>query len=300
MGRTLLIGSPQTSWRDWHRHERGRRDLLCLDPADPEHGHLARVVLLQRDRPVFTRFYGSLDPQRAPHVLLTALARALPGLADDAVVQLFAYRATPTLRQVVQLAAELIQPAEVLAPAGLGVPLAAKEIELERGFTPNVQQAQRKAHWIKLREQSERHEVDLRGVAVQGARLMSGEVVSEDRRATVGLGEALHVERQGSTLFVVAAYDPEEGEVVHALDSLACSRAAFVHPEAYVGLLCSFARGAGEDFGTGFIESVDWPTLRATVSADAVPPAPVQTLRLGSLRVDPNGNELPELRPWQA
>ncbi|HYF00176.1 MAG TPA: hypothetical protein VEJ18_14745 [Planctomycetota bacterium] len=299
MGRTLLIGTSQTTWRDWLRAERGRRDLFCLDPADPEHDHLARAVLLRGDRRVFTRFYGSLDAQRAPHVLIATLARALPLLADDALIQLFAYRETPVLRQATQLVVELLQPERVLAAAGIRVPVDATEVELAKGFTPNVQQAQRKAQWLKLREQGEMHEVDLKAVRVEGARLMAGTVLDATTRAAAGLQSAMHAERQGNTLFAVVPYDPEEVEIGRAMDTAGCSRAVFAHPETYEGLLCGFARGRGEDFGTGFIESIDWTSLRAKILCDAVAPAPVQTLRLGALRVDADGNERGEVRPWQ-
>jgi polynucleotide 5'-kinase involved in rRNA processing len=295
---TLLIGTPQTTWRDWLRAERGRRDLLCLDPADPEHEHLARVVLLRGERPLFTRFYGSLDPQRAPHVLIAAVARALPLLAEDALIQLFAYRPTPTLRQAAQLVAELVRPERVLASAGVSVPFEAETVELDKAFTPSVQLAQRKAQWMKLRENGEPHEVDLRAVRLEGARLLAGTVLDASLRDAAGLGDALHAERQGRTLFVVAPYEAEDGEIGRAMDVVGCSRAVFAHPDSYRGLLCGFARNHGEDFGTGFVEEIDWTTLRAQILCDAVPPAPVQTLRLGALRVDASGNERGEVRPW--
>jgi hypothetical protein len=299
VGRTLLIGTPQTSWRDWLREERGKRDLLCLDPADPEHEFLARFVLLRGDRPIFSRFFGSLDSQRAPHVLIAALSRSLPLLGEDALVQLFAYRETPTLRQTAQLVVELLQPERVLSPVSLSLSVPTTKIELEKGFTPNIQHAQRKAQWIKLREQAEPHDIDLRAVQIEGARLLSGAILDDGIRNLAGLGDALHAERQGKTLFVVAAYEPDEHEIGHALDAVGCTRAVFTHPDMYHGLICGFARNHGEDFGTGFIRSIDWARFRAQIHSDAVPPAPVQTLRLGSLRVDEGGNERGEVRPWQ-
>lgn len=299
MGRTLLIGTPQTSWREWLRDERGKRDLLCLDPADPEHDFLARFVLLRGDRPLFTRFLGSLDSQRAPHVLISALSRALPLLGDDALVQLFAFRETPTLRQTAQLVVELLKPDQVLSAAPISLPAPTTKIELEKGFTPTIQHAQRKAQWIKLREQCEPHDIDLRAVHVEGARLLSGTVLDAAARSAAGLTEARHAERQGRTLFVVATYEPEEHEIGYALDAIGCSRAVFTHPATYEGLLCGFARNHGEDFGTGFVQSIDWERMRARIQCDAVAPAPVQTLRLGSLRVDEDGNERGEVRPWQ-
>lgn len=299
VGRTLLIGTPQTSWREWLRDERGKRDLLCLDPADPEHDFLARFVLLHGERPLHTRFFGSLDPQRAPHVLIAALSRFLPLLAEDALVQLYAYRETPTLRQTAQLVVELLRPAEILSAADLALPAPTTRLELDKGFTPNIQHAQRKAQWIKLREQSEPHQIELREIQIDGARLMSGTLLDANFRKASGLADARHAERQGKTLFVVAGYEPEENEIGYILDATGCSRAVFTHPETYEGLLCGFARNHGEDFGTGFIRAIDWDRLTATIDCDAVAPAPVQTLRIGSLRVDADGNEHGEVRPWQ-
>lgn len=299
MGRTLLIGTPQTTWREWLRDERGKRDLLVLDPADPEHESLARFVLLRGDWPIYSRFFGSLDPQRAPHILIATLGRALPLLGEDALVQLFAYRETPILRQTTQLVAELLRPEQIVASASLTLPIPTTKVELEKNFTPNVHHAQRKAQWLKLRERSEHHDLDLRAVQIEGGRLLSGSLLDENVRRAAGLGEALHAERQGKTLFVVAPYEPEEREIGHVLDAVGCSRAVFTHPETYEGLLCAFARNQGEDFGTGFIRTIDWTRMRAQIDCDAVPPAPVQTLRLGSLRVDEDGNERGEIRPWQ-
>jgi hypothetical protein len=64
-------------------------------------------------------------------------------------------------------------------------------------------------------------------------------------------------------------------------------------------LLCSFANQEGEDFGIGMIRGIDFVTGVAQVACTAVPPAPARILRIGGLRVDPNGNELGEARPWQ-
>jgi polynucleotide 5'-kinase involved in rRNA processing len=67
----------------------------------------------------------------------------------------------------------------------------------------------------------------------------------------------------------------------------------------YRNLLCSFAKQSGEDFGMGILTDIDWNSMRAYAQCTAVPPAPVRILRLGSLRVDSNGHELGEVRPWQ-
>lgn len=278
------------------RTHRGERDWICLDPSDPESGHLARVVHYRGTRPIFVRALGTLDPQRCPHVLVAALARmAIP---DDVLIQWGPYRQSPTMRQTLQLVAEMIRPDTVLAPAGSVLPFPYEEVELEAAMTSAVRVAQRKANWIALRESSEAHVIELRDVAVEGVRLRSGVVMDERERSDLGLDRTLYAERQGSVLFAVAEDEPDELAVSRALDVTGCRRAVFVPPDGYDGLLCALAR-RGEEIGFGVIERVDWSTLRMHVSADAIPPAPLDTLRIGSLRIDPDGNELGEIRAWQ-
>jgi hypothetical protein len=304
MDRTLLIGNPRTTWRDWLKAHRGKRDLLCLDPADPQQGIPGRLALFRGEHPVLTRFYGALDPQRAPHVIVAALAEMLPRLGSDGIVQLFAYRQGPLLRQVATIAAQLLQPGEILVAKGTGLdlggmPIGPSEVELEEAFPAMVQHAQRKAQWLRLIEQCEMHEVDLRSVSLEGTRLGSGTALNAHERERADLGQAVHAERCGPTLLVVADYEPEEGEIARALDVTGCSRANFVDTRAYENLLCAFARPNGEEIGTGLIQSIDWHTGRIHVLCTAVAPAPVRILRVGGLRVDRDGRELGELKPWQ-
>lgn len=302
VGRTLLIGNPQTSWREWLREHRGDADLLCLDPGEPTSP--ARFVLWRANRPVYSRFYGSLDPQRAPHALVAALAQALPRAGHDLTVQLFAYRPTPLMRQTVQLAAQVLQPTEILVAKGTllhraGFAGACAEVELESVLPPAVQAAQRKAQWMKLLEEAAPHEVDLNAVAVEGARYGSGEALGPETRARIGLESARHAEKTGNTLFVVADEELDERDIARALDDTHCTKAQLAHPSLFENLLCSFARQTGEDFGLGLVQSIDWPSRTARILCTAVPPAPVRILRLGSLRIDREGNELGEVRSWQ-
>jgi hypothetical protein len=296
----MLIGHPGVSWREWLKEHRGNRDLLCLDPAEGLLGPPCRLVLAKGNRPVYSRFYGSLDPQRSPHVLVGAMAQALPLAGEDALVQLFAYRPMPLLRQVVALIGQIVQPSAILVAEGTpldldGFPVGPESVELGKGFPPIVQVAQRKAQWMKLLEECENHEVDLRSVTIEGARLGSGKNVT---RACEIPGIA-HAEVCGSTLLVVTDESPEESQVGHALDITHTTRAHLVSPDLYRNLLCSFGRASGEELGIGVIEQIDWASLRAKVRCTAIPPAPVRILRLGSLRLDAQGNEIGEVKPWQ-
>lgn len=304
MGRTLLLSSASHSWREWLKEHRGGRDLLCLDPGEPAQSPPGRLVLFHGTKPVFWRFYGSLDASRAPHVLVGALSQMLGRAAGDAVVQLFAVRNSPLTRQLAGLCAQLVQPDEILCPQGAGLdlegyPVGPLEVVTEEAFPSIVQQAQRKAQWLKLLENCTEHEIDLERVTIEGSRLGSAPAAHPGQITKAGLKNALHAEVAGGTLLLVTEEEPEEQAIARALDVFHASRAAVVHPSAYENLLCSFARQGGEDFGMGMIRSIDFASRIATISCNAVPPAPVRILRIGGLRVDSAGRELGEARPWQ-
>ena len=296
----MLIATPNASWREWLKENLGGRDLLLLDPADANHGPAGRLCLIRGDRVVAWRFYGSLDPQRAPHVLIAA---ATAMATEDAVVQLFSYSPTPLLRHLAILLAQLLRPQEILMEAGgeidqEGWPVGPQDLELPPAFPAMVQAAQRKANWIGLMEACEPHELDLDKVSFEGSRLGSG-IRLRDPFLVRDLPEALYAEQTGSTLFVVAQGDIEEARMSRALDHYHCSRAVIAHTEWYENLLCSFARQDGEDFGYGIVERIDFRRGVVCARTTAVPPAPVRILRLGSLQVGPSGEELGELKPWQ-
>ena len=304
MGRTLLLSTPETSWREWLKEQRGKRDLICLDPADPSQTPPGKLTLWSGNKPVYWRFYGSLDPGRAPHVLIAALAHMLPMAKDDALVQLFATRNTPLFRQVSTLVAQLVQPSEILVPKGCdldleGYPVGPEEVELEPAFPAMVQQAQRKAQWMKLVEGCTDHTVELRKVAIEGARLGSGKRLHPDDVAKAGLTGVTYAELCGGTLLLVAPEEPEEQAMSRALDHFHASRASIVDPAVYENLLCSFARQSGEDFGIGIVQCVDFVKGVAKIACTAVAPAPVRILRIGGLRVDLTGKELGDAKPWQ-
>jgi hypothetical protein len=304
LARTLLIGNPRTTWREWLREYRRGEDFLCLDPADPVQLTPTLLNLFGDGRPKLTRFYGSLDAQRQPHTILAFLGQALLQAEGDLLVQCFAFRPTPVMRQSVQLAAQMLQPDRILIASGTeidqgGFPVGPEEITLDPALPPMVQHAQRKAQWLKLLEQCERHTVDLRKVSLEGSRLGSGRRLSEEERKKACLGQSVHAEVSGTSLFVVSDADFEEADVARALDFTGCTKAVFAEPGAYRNLLCSFANQQGEDFGFGIITEIDWRSLRAQVLNTSVPPAPVRLMRIGSQRVDAEGRELGEVRPWQ-
>ena len=338
MPRTLLIGSPSTSWRAWLKENREKRDLLVLDPTDPDHGQLSRLALFRGEKLLDSRFYGSLDASRAPHVIIAALAHLLPLANEDAIVQLFPFRGGPLNTHVVRLIAQLVNPAEILVPSSHavpspqltlasqmkrqlevqtpsanqaignqksaiamdleGFPVGPHEVELEAAFPETVRAAQRKANWLKLLENCVEHEVDLHRVSIEGARLGSGHRIKKEQLAKVGVDHVLHAEASGGTLFLIAEEEPSDQSLARGLDVFHCGRAHVVPPGAYNGLLCSFARQSGEDFGTGIIQEIDFETATARILCDAVKPAPVRILKLGGLKIDTAGREMGEARPW--
>ena len=87
--------------------------------------------------------------------------------------------------------------------------------------------------------------------------------------------------------------------MARALDRFHCERMVCVAPTAYEGLLCAFAREGGEPLGMGWIERIEFEKGLVHAYCTAVAPAPVRILQLGALRIDRDGNERGELRPWQ-
>jgi polynucleotide 5'-kinase involved in rRNA processing len=275
-----------------------------LDPADAHFGPAARLVWAEHDKPKGWRFYGSLDPLRSPHVMAATAAEFAHQAGPTTIFVLFPYRPSPLLRQLAHLIAQILQPEEILVAQGTeidlnGWPVGPTEVETEEAFPEMVQSAQRKAQWLRLVEQCSEHRVDLRSVPVEGARLGAGRILSSGEMKKSGLADAEHAEVCGGNLFLVSETAISEETLARALDLTHCSRATITDPKVYQNVLCSFVRQNGEDFGMGFVREIDFRNRTAKVFCSAVPNAPVRILRLGSLRLDENGREGPEVRPWQ-
>jgi hypothetical protein len=274
-----------------------------LDPADANYEAPGQLVLFRGERPVVRRFFGSLDPARAPHVLVHTLASAMAQLGDSPLVQAYAYRPSPLLRQTLLLLAQLLQPERILIAEGTsldqsGFPIGPETVALGAAFPPLVQGAQRKAHWMKLLEQSSDQEVDLSRVTLEGARLGSGQDCTSTIQGVLRNAPIARAETCGSSLLLVSPQDLDETEIARAMDATSSRRVHLTHPDAYQRVLCSFARQSGEDFAMGVVEQIDWERWTARVRSTAVPPAPVRILRLGSIRLDGSGNEHQEAAPW--
>lgn len=303
MGATLLVQTPSFSWREWLKNHRTDRDILCLDPTDATFGQPCRFSLIRRERPVWERFYGSLDPGRAPHVLIASFVEGISLATENSLVLLPPFRNSPVMRQTLQLIFDLAKSSEILVPEGVVLPRFRSQhvfesVNLEKSLPNAVQTAQRKAQWISLKERCEDHIVDLRSTIIEGVRLGSGEIVDEHQKTKLQLDGA-YVEVVGSSLFVVTDQEFDDGIVTRAMDYTHTQRVHFVNPKMFQGVLCAFTKQSGEDFGFGEVDEIDFINLRARVKCTAIPPVPVKSLRLGSLRIDEKGNEIGELKPWQ-
>lgn len=296
MSRTLLVGPPGTNWREWMKAHRDGRPWLGLDPADPAVGPPGRLALFREDVAVWWRFYGSLDPLRAPHLIAGAVTAA----PDGPLVVSIGVRPSPVLRQTLRAVAEAIRPDKIVAADG-AMPPPGYPAPVERVETPladdTVRAAQRRAQWMRLREVGERHNLPLDSLTIDGARLGSGERLSEETLRRIGL-EVLHAEVCGGTLFLVADAEPSESLLARAMNAAHADRVTVAHPDAYSGLLCSLAKPNGEELGMGTVERLDFAGRAADILSATVPGAPARILRLGTLRLAPNGTELPEVRPW--
>lgn len=301
--RTLLICDPSESWREWLKAHRGDRDFLRIDPGDPTFDYPGRISLHRKDKVFEWRFVGGLEPIYAPHQLVAGVVELLALARPELLVIGFPSSPSPLRNQLGSSLVRLIKPSEVLLGARSRLKdsefaASVQRVELEDSFPRDIVLAQRRAQWMRLREESEPHEMQLDDVQIDGARLGIGQRIPTGKLSEEGL-EAWHAEILGSTLFAVVEQEPSSSVVSRLLDTFHCQRAHFVDPGAYDGLICAFANQRGEDFGFGTIERIDWTNRVIHCMTTAVPPAPVRTLRVGGLRIDAQGRELGELRPWQ-
>jgi polynucleotide 5'-kinase involved in rRNA processing len=304
VARTLIIGSDTGVWRDWLRQHREGRELLSFDPADADLGLPGRLAAYDGDTCSAWRFYGSLSPQRAPHVLMAGLSALIRNASADAIVELFPYRPGPLRLQLARACAEAIGPGEILADRRAqleksGWPARLQEVELPEAAPPGVRAGQRKARWMRMLDDCEPHELNLRHVALDGLRLGSGTPMPLENLRKWGFSTPLHAEVAGNVLLIVAESEVGDVEVSRALDGVHASKAVVVSPQAYECLICAFARESGEDFGMGRVERIEFPEMIAHVRCTAVGGSPVSLLRVGSIRLDSDGRELPEAKPWE-
>lgn len=305
MTRTLLIGTHEFSWREWVKRELRGRDLLVLDPNEPNQNALARVCLVREGKVVAYRFVGSLDPLRNPLAVLQATTQLLAKANENVVIQCFDYRPQPVARHLALIIAQLIGPAEILVPTGADIPMdgwpvGPHAVDAESGFPPMVLAAQRRARWLEMIEDSQEHSIPWDQVSIMGARFGSGVRVHPYDLEKEGIPGVLWAERCGTTLFLISKRNLDDRQLTTALNVGRATHVIVVDPMQYSGRLCSLARQNGEDFGMGFIEELDFVHGVFRVHAVAIPPAPVRILKLGTLTIDSTGREIEDEKPWSS
>jgi polynucleotide 5'-kinase involved in rRNA processing len=188
---------------------------------------------------------------------------------------------------------------EVLVPEGSGFLhepwlTPTTTVELPESLPETALTAQRRARWLEMLESCTEQTLELDHVGLYGTRLGGGRKLTGHPFDELGV----HVEAQGSTLLVVSDQDVNEDAAADALNLAHATKLDLVSTTAYDGLLCSFVRGSGEDFGIGVVKSIDFHERKATFLNTAVAPAPVRNVRIGSLRIDASGKETGETKPW--
>jgi polynucleotide 5'-kinase involved in rRNA processing len=295
----LLVADPRWSWRTWLKDNLGQRDLVCLDVSNADYGPPARVFLLREGKVREWRFVGSVYPQRNTIDLLVGASELVNKAAEDAVVLSFEAHEMPLHRQMLLALSEGATFYKVLVPEGSQFLLEpwlidSDQVSLPEALPENAQTAQRRARWLEMLEGCSEHVLELDHIGIHGVRLGSGKRLHGAPFDDLGT----HVEVYGSTLLVVTDHDIDEQTAGEALNLAHATKLSLVSPSAYNGLLCSFVRGTGEDFGIGVVQSIDFDQRTATFLNNAVAPAPVRAVRIGSLRIDETGKETGETKPW--
>ncbi|MBV6458420.1 MAG: hypothetical protein HONBIEJF_01547 [Fimbriimonadaceae bacterium] len=289
---TFLIGHPAVSWSPWLA-EHGS-NVVSLDVQMPPFGPPGCITAGTADTPTGWRFVGSLDPTRYPLAMLAGL-RDLA--SPDCTILGFPYRPSPVGRQLLIECIRQCRPERILAPSELSGDLmigATFEYvaNLPAAPTHHAQAAKRRGRWIECLEACETHHLTMPGLIIEGVRLGSG-------IALRNLGGGIdYAEVCGKTVLLASREPLDDHAVAHTLDVAHADRAVVVTPEHYIGLICAFAREDGTDFGVGRLTDIDFAAQTITCRCTAVAPAPVKVLKLGSIRVDETGRELPQEKPW--
>lgn len=284
---TLLVGDDRFTWRQWLKDNPG--ELLCLDPAQADNGPPCRAFILQDGKIRQWRLIGAIDPLRNPVGMIGAAWQLSAKMGRDVTVQLFSPKESPLLRQMALTIAQGTAPDQVLVPAGSGLasmgwPVGAEEIELPEAYPNLVFESQRRARWLEVIEGATEHVVDLDSVMVEGSWLGNG--VKVDLPAWEGWAE-----RTGNVLHLAGHEELTDENASRFLDITHATRIAATSPDEYQGLLCSFSSQEGEDFGMGIVREFLPERRQMRVLSNAVAPAPVRILRLGSLLIDSAGRE---------
>lgn len=299
MATTFLINDPRWTWREWLKTSLGDRPLVSLNVADADHGPPGRVFLMRGGKVRSWRLVGSVYANRNPVDLVAGAQTLISQAGNGCVVLGFETHESPILRQMALAIAETSGFDEILAPTGSVFvhdpwPISVAQIDIPEALPDAAKLAQRRARWLEMLESCSEHTISLDKVGVYGVRFGSGTRLHGHPFSDIGP----YVEKYGSTMLVVTDSEPREDLLAEATNLAHVRNIAFVSPTSYNGLICSFVRGNGEDFGIGMIKSIDFETREIAVLNTAVAPAPLRMIRVGSIRIDADGKELGETKPW--
>lgn len=302
MGGNLLIVNSSASAFEWIEEHSQSSAVILLDLKSSSFGEPTAARLVVNRKSAAWHFVGTLEPIKAPHVVLLGLCKFL-SLEPEASVVLPSLTGSPLGRQVLHQVASLVQPHRILMEdaklvESRGWPVGPEHMDTAQKVPDLVFIAQRRARWLKLLEESTTHELPLDDISIEGARLGAGRPVNEGVLRSSGL-QILYAEASGNTLLVIAHEPIEEHLLSRLLDLTHCLKAVVLKPSDYENLVCAFCRQSGEEFAFGIVREIDFTRRILHVQSNAVPPAPVRIVKLGMLRVDESGKEEPEIKPWQ-
>lgn len=299
--KTVLVGSAAFRWSDWITEEIGRRYLLILDPADTHFGPAGRVVLVRNGEVIAWRFIGSLQTTRQPLWVLRGAVELLSLCDQDVVILMPTSSRSPIARHAFQTLLSVVAPDEILVAKGddvdsEGWAIGPQLVELPVALPTMVQAAQRRGRWIGLQEDASLHEVLLEKVSIQGVRLGSGKRVLLPNETL--LSPLKWAEAADGTLYVVSDAPPEEPTLNRALQFAHLHRVHAAANQDFEHLLCCMCRQNGEPLGMGMIERAEFDKGRFVVRAQVSPGSNARIVMIGSLKVDTEGKELGEIKPW--
>ncbi len=298
---TALLGSPIHRWTPWLADHLGSRDLLVLDPMDAQFGPPARAVLMRGQEPLAWRLVGSLDASRQPLALARATAEMLPKAQRELVVQLPNYRPQPVVRQLLQALLAIVRPDEILVPQDSDIEMEGwgmgpETVPLTPALPPMVETARRRSRWIEAQEHNALHEVALDQTVLLDARIGCGESVRLPKEPL--LDPILYAEKSGSQLYGISVESLPENAAARAMQHTHTLRFHNVLESDFEHLVCALVRQNGEPLGLGMIERAEFARGRFLVRSQAIPGGVATSLQLGCLRVDGEGKELGEIKPW--
>lgn len=310
--RVLVIGAAGSGHREAASEIAGSLGawLLNLDPADQDPLPPCTVTLRTPDGALDqTHFVGSLslihDPLASQHAVWSALERVGDApLVAALPIQSVTPVSVHTLRMIVRSLrpTRCIRVGEIAVEHMLGVAEIEDHPAVHDRLGPRASRPKRKAWWTEYLARCSEHEVPLNAVRVQGGRLGAGirlspGDVAEIRR--IGVQGAAYAEVCGSTLFILTTEPQGSDHALEAADAFGCQTAHLTAATTYRGLIVAAENAAGKVFAVGRNREFDPSRLTFYVSAPIEPPMPIETLLLGRLRIDENGDEIGVLKPWQ-